>query len=308
MAEKQKNFISAVVYLGEASQLVQPFLQVLCSRLQARFASFELVFVNDAAADDTVQQVRAFLEAQKQPIPASIIHMSLKQGRELAMNAGLDMAIGDFVYEFDTLHMPYSPDYIDKAYDACLEGNDIVTVSPAKNRKLSSTLFYSLFNKNSGSKYKLQTDVFRLLSRRAINRVHSISATVPYRKAAYAACGLKLATLVFAGSIGGESELRASRAIDSLALYTDIGYKISVGVAFFMLLLMLFAIGYTIAMYFMLGAQAISEGWTTLMLVVTGGFFGVFLILAMVLKYLSLLVALTFKNQRYLVESVEKLK
>lgn len=43
------------------------------------------------------------------------------------------------------------------------------------------------------------------------------------------------------------------------------------------------------------------------MLVLTLGFFGVFLILAIVLKYLSLLVDLVFRHQKYLVESVEKL-
>ena len=44
------------------------------------------------------------------------------------------------------------------------------------------------------------------------------------------------------------------------------------------------------------------------MLLLSGGFFGVFLVLTIVVKYLSLLVGLVFRRQKYLVESVEKLQ
>ena len=37
------------------------------------------------------------------------------------------------------------------------------------------------------------------------------------------------------------------------------------------------------------------------------GFFGMFAILTMVLKYLSILVDLTFKRQKYVFESIEKI-
>lgn len=310
MANKEKNFISAVVYLGEEKAYARSFLASLCERLAARFENYELIFVEDAARDGTEAEVREFLEGMKQLPPVTMIHMSLKQGLELAMNAGLDLAIGDFVYEFDTMKMPYPETMVDDAYDACVGGSDIVSVAPGKNRKLSSSLFYGMFNSASHSKYKLRTDVFRILSRRAINRVHGISETLVYRKAAYAASGLKLQTLVYPGKSGRENEkLRVSRAADSLALYTGIGYKMALGVSMFMLLLMVAAVVYTLVVNITRagGADPVAAGWTTTMLVLTGGFAGVFLLLAMVLKYLSLLVDLIFKKQKYLVESVEKI-
>ena len=49
-------------------------------------------------------------------------------------------------------------------------------------------------------------------------------------------------------------------------------------------------------------------GWTTTMFVITVGFAGLFAVLAIVVKYLSLLLELTFKQQKYLVESIEKLQ
>ena len=49
-------------------------------------------------------------------------------------------------------------------------------------------------------------------------------------------------------------------------------------------------------------------GWTTTMFVITVGFAGLFAVLTIAVKYLSLLLELTFKQQKYLVESIEKLQ
>ncbi len=307
MTEKDKNYISAVVYLGEEEACVKPFLAELTARLAARFEKYELVFVNDASKDGTPEAVRSFLADMEAAPPVTMLHMSLRHSLELAMNAGVDIAIGDFVYEFDSMQMPWPADSIEKAYETCIAGSDIVAVSPRQNRGGASKLFYKLFNASSGSRYPLRTEAFRILSRRAINRVRAVSGTVPYRKAAYAACGLRLTHIEYEGAAGGRNEaLRGARAADALAMYTDLAFKISVGIAMVMLSLMLLAVVYT-AVVFLGPFTKPSPGWTTTMLVVTGGFAGVFLIQAVILKYLSLLVELVFKKQNYLVESVEKI-
>lgn len=306
MQEKEKNYVSAVIYLGEEKSSAAPFLETLTGQLSARFSEYELVFVEDASRDGTEAAVKEFLAGMEEAPPVTMVHMSLRQGTELAMNAGIDIAVGDFVYEFDSMKTPYPAEMILEAYDTCLAGSDIVAVSPRRNREAISSLFYRLFNKNSGSKYKLRTDAFRLLSRRAINRVRAMSATVPYRKAAYAASGLRLENLLYDGDAPGlTDELRATRAMDALSLYTDVASRFSLGISVLMLVLMLVALVYIVVVYF--AAGGVVEGWTTTMLLLTGGFFGVFLLFTIVLKYLSLLVSLVFKQQKYLVESVEKI-
>lgn len=306
MGVKEKNFISAVVYLGNEKEYVADFLATLTGYLENKFNNYEIIFVEDSSKDGTELAVRMFLGEMENAPAVTIIHTSLKQGVEVAMNAGVDLAIGDFVYQFDTMQMPYPATMLDGAYDACLQGNDIVTVSPSSDRNVSSSLFYKLFNSTSGSKYQLRTDVFCLLSRRAINRVDSLSHTKPYRKAAYAASGLKMDSLIFEGTAGKSTEdLRFSRALDSLVLYTGMGYKLSLIISGIMLCLMLFSAIYIIVLN--VSGTYIVEGWTTTMLLLSGGFFGVFLILTLVLKYLSILVNLVFKKQKYLVESVEKI-
>ena len=303
MNTKEKNFISAVVYLHNDGARAAEFCRTVAAELDAHFAQYELIAVDDACSDDTVESLRAW--GKEQAAPLTIVHMSLYHGLENAMNAGLDAAIGDYVYEFDSTGMPYPVSCIFEAYRTALQGNDIVSVCPRATRSGASRLFYKIFNANSHSPYRLHTDAFRLVSRRAINRVHATSAHLPYRKAAYAASGLKMADLVFDGRMTEKHPGRFRLALDSLALYTDAGFRASMGITLCMLALALAELLYTLVIFFTGHPVA---GWTTTMFVITVGFAGLFAVLTIVVKYLSLLLDLTFQQQKYLVESIEKLQ
>lgn len=302
MTNKEKNFVSAVVYLHNCESTVASFFEALTAQLAAHFDQYELIAVDDACTDKTLEKLRDFAKTLDKPL--TVLHMSLQQGVELGMNAGQDCAIGDFVYEFDSAVMHYPPEMIWQAYQTALAGNDIVSVCPSRS-KGASRMFYRVFNAFSRSKTALRTEAFRLLSRRGINRVHAISENLPYRKAAYASSGLAMASLTFEGDAPATEGGRLSLALDSLALYTDAAFRLSAGVALCMLALTLAELAYTLWVF--LGGGHPIEGWTTTMFVLTVGFGGVFAILAIILKYLSLLVDLVFKKQKYLLESIEKL-
>ena len=301
MRDKEKSFISGVVYLHNDSDSAVKFFDAIDQVLNEHFETYELIVVNDASTDESVAKIKAW--AQDHDCTLTLINMSRFHGREDAMNAGIDTAIGDYVYEFDSVQMPYAPSLIYDAYERAVEGNDIVCVCP-KHMRFGSRLFYKVFNDNSKTKYQLQTDVFRLVTRRAINRAHASSSYMPYRKAAYAASGLSMVAMSFEGQTRDEKLGRASLAIDSLALYTNAGFKISIGVTAFMSVVAFLALLYTVITY-LIGKPI--EGWTTLMLVMTFGFLGLFVILSILIKYASLNIDMTFRRQKYLIESVEKI-
>ena len=87
-------------------------------------------------------------------------------------------------------------------------------------------------------------------------------------------------------------------------VFTDIGYKISLFLTVAMSVVLLAAGIYTVAVFFSANPVA---GWTTTMLVMSFGFFGLFVILAFVLKYLSVILNLVFVQKQYIVESVQKI-
>lgn len=310
-SNKEKNFISAVLYVNNSTDQITEFLEGLYNILDKSFDKYEIICVNDGSTDDSAIKIKEFINQTNNTI-LSIVNMSTYQGIELSMNAGVDLSIGDFVFEFDNLNMDYPANTIMDVYFKSLKGFDIVAASPGLISRKSSLLFYKVFNKYSQSTYKLKTESFRVLSRRAINRVHSISKTLPYRKAIYANCGLKTDTIEYKQAKCKNykesrqvNEFRKSMAVDSLILFTNVAYKISTALTSLMALFTVFVGVYTVVTY--LSKNKPIAGWTTTMLFLSVGFFGVFLVSAIIIKYLSILVDLVFKKQKYLIESIEKI-
>ena len=308
---KEKNFISAVLYVNNNQEEIITFLIELYGVLNDNFEKFEIICVNDGSTDTSVIKIKEFASKIHNTI-LSIINMGNYQGVELSMNAGVDLSIGDFIFEFDNLYIDYPIDTIKDIYLHSLKGFDIVSASPKNPKKKSSKLFYSIYNRYSNNSNTLRTESFRILSRRAINRVHSISKTIPYRKALYANSGLKIDTVIYKQIESRnikyskqDDEFRKSIAIDSLILFTDLSYKISLTLTIIMVAFTIFVGGYTIVIY--AGNNKPIAGWTTTMLFLSVAFFGVFLVLAIIIKYLSILIDLVFKKQKYLIESIEKI-
>ena len=305
---KEKNFVSAAVYCCNCQSTIGVFLQNLNRVLRENFEKYEIICVNDSSSDNTVGAITDFCE--KNAVKSlTVVNTSFAQGRESAMIAGLDMAIGDFVFEFDSDVMDFEPELIMQAYRNSQKGNDIVFACPTTGQRWTSKLFYSLFNRFSSSQNKIRTQRFSVISRRGINRVKSMGAKTVYRKAVYASCGLPVMHMDYTpaeNAIVPDSTHRVKRelALNSLILFTDIGYKISLFLTVMMSLVLMAAGIYTVLVF--LSANPVA-GWTTTMLVMSFGFFGLFVILAFVLKYLSVILNLAFTQKQYIIESIQKI-
>lgn len=306
---REHRFISAVVYVHNNENSIEAFLRTLYVSLSSTFQKFEIICVNDASKDSTVDIIHK-VSANFDETVLSIVTMGFHQGLELCMNAGEDLAIGDFVYEFDSVFMDYKSELIKEVYFKAMEGYDLVSASPNVKPKRTSSLFYKVFNKFSNTTYKLQTERFRIVSRRAINRVFSMNEAVLYRKAVNANCGLKMDTLKYDTTNHSKKDKeftheRRNLAIDSLILFTDVGYKFSLAMSLFMIFAVVFIGIYTVIIY--ISGNPV-EGWTPIMIFLAIGFFGIFVVLTVCLKYLSLVLNLIFKKQRYIIEAIEKVK
>jgi len=306
MNEKQKQFISAIVYVQNDESYIKKFLEMVYTVLSQNFEKFEIICVNDYS-DDATKQVIRDVSSTMTDCMISIVNTGFYQGIEAAMLAGLDLAIGDFVLEFDEAVIDYDTEMIMQCYNRCVEGFDVVSCGSG-NRRGSSRLFYSLYNRHSGTQHELKSETFRIISRRGINRVYAMSPNPMYRKALYQNCGLKTDYLEYEG-IGASNRKHVLKqphetALTSLILFTNIAYKATVALAFAMMLATLASIIYTVTVYI---AGNPVEGFTTMMVLLSGAFFALFTILAVVIKYLTVILKLVFQKQRYTLESIEKL-
>jgi len=307
MSDKQKNFISAVIYVHNAEDVIDSLLSSLYEVLDKNFEKYEIICVNDASTDNSREIIKNH-EGKTQNCILSIVDMRFYQGIEASMRAGIDLAIGDFVFEFDETVVDYEKDLIMEVYNRSLQGFDIVACGK-KNKRASSRLFYSMYNRHSGTQYALKSETFRIISRRGINRVQSMSVNIPYRKALYYNCGLKLDFIEYKPTNTGAKQRQNLKnphdtALTSLILFTNIAYKVSLIFTIIMMLLTLGSVIYVIVIY--TTGQPI-EGYTTMMILISGAFFAMFAIMAVVIKYLSVISGLVFHKQEYLIESIEKI-
>jgi dolichol-phosphate mannosyltransferase len=311
MENKEKNFASAVIYIHNAEKQAAGFLKTVLEVLEENFEHSEIICVNDFSEDDSVNEIK---QISRLAVSASItvLHMSYFHGLEAAMNAGVDLAIGDFVFEFDNTNLDFEKEEIMRVYrHALTNGCDIVSAVPKRRERFSSRMFYKVFDSFTAFSYELHTESFRILSRRVINRVSSMNRTVPYRKAVYASQGLKTdhlaykpKTCVQAKPDKQEMGYRRGIAVDSLILFTELGYRFSIWMTGIMMVISAFMVIYSIVIF---AAAHPVAGWTTTILFLSVAFFGLFGILTIIIKYLQLLVNLLFKRKQYSFEEIEKI-
>ncbi len=308
----EKNFVSCVVYLHNEGSAAGEFLQGICDVMRENFEKYEIVCVNDGCVDDTVEQVRLFLARQEYKPVVSLINLSYYQGMECAMNAGRDLAVGDFLFEFDQCELDFTSPLIMEVYHRALEGYDVVAAVPKFGIPLTSRLFYLVYNWSSRYQGKIRQERFRVVSRRAVNRVNQMNTYIPYRKAMYMNCGLKTDTVCYDNkeSVKRErnKEERGSRsmlAVDTLIIFTNALEKLSMMVSVVLLGALLVMFGYLV--YSIFSKVRPVEGWLSIMSLMSFGFFMMSVMLTLILKYLSLILNMSFRRQRYVIEGVEKL-
>lgn len=311
MSDKQKSFVSAVIYVHNTEKEIETFLKTVINTLENNFENSEIICVNDNSMDDSVQIIKK-VSSVASTASVSILNMSYYHGIEGAMNAGMDLAIGDFVFEFDSVVNEFGEDEIMSVYQKALTGYDIVSASPDRKQKLSSKLFYYVFDKFTSLKYEMYTETFRVLSRRVINRIGSMNKTIPYRKAIYANCGLKTTNMKYhvenssSNNRKDKQERRYKRglAVDTLILFTELGYSFAMTMTFIMIAVAVLTGIYSVIVFLVGNPVA---GWTTTILFLAFSFFGLFGILTVIIKYLQITVNLVFKRKRYSFEGIEKL-
>ena len=313
--EKEKNFVSAVVYVHDDAVRLPAFLHMLFGVLEENFLHAEIICVEDASEDDSAAVIRQVGKEREgaQSVSLSLLTLASFHGVEGAMAAGVELAIGDFVFEFDSVTFDFTPETVLAVYRKALTGFDIVSAVPTGARAFSSRAFYFFFRRFARGDFgeTLDTERFRILSRRAINRVAGMARAVLYRKAAYLASGFPRAKVSYtpqatrpAPVSSRQRRYRERLAVDALLLFTDAGYRVGAGLTVFMMPFAVLFACYAVAVY-LTGSPV--AGWTTTVCFLSFAFFALFGLLTLVMKYLQLILSLVFRKEQINFAGIEKL-
>lgn len=236
----EKTFISIVVYLKDDEEHISNFFQQISSVFENNFVAYEYILVDDANNNGLHEKIRQI--ARKLRSSVTLVMLSAEHGCDAAITAGVDLSIGDFVYEFESIIIDYPIELIMDVYRKATTEYDVVSLSPEKKSSMTSKLFYKMLEKYANRPAKLTTEVFRLVSRRSINRINSMSGRIRYRKILYHTCGMSSAVISYKpiGMLRRKKESfssRLHRSIEIMLAYSKLPIRLcnTVAILFFCL-------------------------------------------------------------------------
>jgi glycosyltransferase involved in cell wall biosynthesis len=193
-AERQARAeVSVVVPVLNEADNAEPLVARLAGVLQRCASSYEIVFVDDGSTDGTLEELRRLNEIDPR---VRSISFSRNFGKEIAIAAGLDHAVGDAVViiDADLQHQPEAIEtfvsYWRQGYKN-VYGQRIDRAADTRLRRMLTQRFYSLFGAFGETPLPEGAGDFRLLDRQAVTALRAMGERARFSKGLYAWIGFK---------------------------------------------------------------------------------------------------------------------
>ncbi len=302
--EKKKQFISVIVYVNDSPTIIDFFIQRLTTQLSEKFENYEIIIVDDRG----IHGIEEVIERGAVTVGGKIVlvQMAYEHGRETALLAGVELSMGDFVYEIETISEDYPLEILYELFVKALEGSDIVAAIPERGSiPIASRLFYSLMKRASHLKLDLSTERIRLVSRRAVNAILKSREKVRYRKVLYKYLGFNYATITYKPKkiLKSQRKNKMNLAVEVFLTFSDLGVKISFVAALLFFIVSVGLGAYSLVAY--VTFEFVVTGWTTIMLFLSFGFSGLFLILGLMGKYMNMILVEVKNRPLYATRSIK---
>jgi polyisoprenyl-phosphate glycosyltransferase len=300
-------FVSVVAPVRNDAGILPDFVHEVMAVLRGSYANYELVLVDDASRDDTVVVVDRLLEQYE---CVRLVRLSRAFGEEIAIAAGLDTVIGDFVVVMMPNQDP--PAMIPEMVQRSRQGAGIVfgirrhRIGESALERLLAHVFYAYNRRLLHLNLPENSSQFRVLSRQAVNAVVQIRDQHRYLRLLSANVGYATAGIVYEPMM--RNPLRARRpllerisvAMDMIVANSTHPLRVVTGLGMAGALLNVLYTLYILGVYMF--KDEVSEGWTTLSLQSAGMFFLVFLVLTVLSEYVGHILAEVGHRPLYYVE------
>ncbi|HDR7990198.1 TPA: glycosyltransferase family 2 protein [Bacillus cereus] len=168
--------LSIVVPCYNEEKVLRSFYSETSLEIHKLTTDYEFVFVNDGSKDDTLNILRNLASSDSS---VHYISFSRNFGKEAAMLAGLKYATGDAIVIMDA-DLQHPPTLIKELLEGYNDGYDQVIAKRTRTgdspvRSFVSRLYYKVMNKFVDIELVDGIGDFRLLSRRAVDSLLSLS-------------------------------------------------------------------------------------------------------------------------------------
>jgi glycosyltransferase involved in cell wall biosynthesis len=301
---KDPKVVSIVVRVHNDETRVASFLRTIDAYFADRFANYEFVVADDQSTDrtaDVVAEVATELHGS-----LTLLRLANRHGRELAMVAALERAMGDFLFEMEDVHIDYPLEVLGRIYDTALSGYDIVGATPER-LPLRLRAFYWVCNRFSAYEPGLTYEHVRVVSRRAVDAMVQLRERVRYRQVLYRFTGYRQTrvTYKFTGRWRFAGRDSLSFALDVLLSFTDAGVRTAHALS---LLFLLGAAGGVVwAVLRSILSESVPAWWMDVGIMMALGFGGVFVLLGIIGEYLARILAEVRSRPLYTLDKTRSL-
>ena len=242
---RRPALLSVVAPVFNEQELIGDFV----SRARAAVAGydFELVLVNDGSTDGTPELLDQIADEDWR---VRVIHLSRNFGHQAALTAGLEHAAGDVVVMLDA-DLQDPPELIGEMVSEWSHGADVVYAVRRQRegetafKLATASFFYKLFDKLAQVDLESNSGDFRLLDRRALDALLSMTERSRFLRGMTVWVGFKQTAVQYEREArhAGETKYTMSRmlrfSLDAIASFSHVPLQLatyagilSAGVAF----------------------------------------------------------------------------
>ncbi|MFJ4432108.1 glycosyltransferase family 2 protein [Pseudomonas sp. NPDC089395] len=168
--------ISLIVPVFNEELAIRPFYDAVRQALRGETVRVELIFVNDGSQDGSEQQIRQLIAGDPDVM---LVDLSRNFGKEAALFAGLEMAVGEAIIPID-VDLQDPVDVIPLLIEQWRAGFDVVLAkrrdrsSDTVLKRLTARGFYFLLKRISQIRIEENVGDFRLLDRKVVEVIKSM--------------------------------------------------------------------------------------------------------------------------------------
>ena len=288
------TFVSVVIPVRNDAPALEAALQPLVELMQWNYRHFELIIVDDWSTDGSAAVVQKLLDEFSS---IRLLRLARSYGRDIAITAGLEASIGDYVVIFrpacDPIEeIPQLVEFLKQSTDCALAiGLPRQPDREPRSHRLLRRLFQWGVQRITGVRLPKQSPSLLCLTRKAVNSLTRVRQKQRYLSLLCGSLGFRTAEYVYDRlpslnrlphrSLGEAIEL----GLSSLATSSTNPLRLASYAGMFAALLNLAYVGYIIGVN--LFKSQVAEGWTTLSFQSSSMFFLLFAIQAIMAEYVG---------------------
>ena len=300
--------VSIVIALEQDAHLLEELVTGVDRTVGSAYRFFEIVLVDDGSTDGTSAAIQPLLKKIQR---IRYLRLSRPFGRDVALSAGIESAIGDFVVTLDPRTDPIEA--IPAMIDLCRKSGGIVhgmAENPAGRsfvRDWIGGMFRNYCRKHIGVDIKRGVSDFRVMSRQAVNALLQVREQSRYLRVLTLTLGYQHEFFPYQIQTreGGPRQTtwhaEVATAIDLLAANTRHPLRLVTVAGLLGAFLNLLYAGYVVIIFLI--KPNVAAGWTTMSLQQSGMFFFVCLILAVLSEYVGTILGEVRSRPLYFIAS-----